>query len=325
LSTHVMHRWIADHLKAAAVTSVVTAGGLWAVYVSLRHWPEAWWLVSAGVFTVAMVGAARVAPVVLLPLVTQVRPLRRPTLSERLVRLAERAGAPVLGVYEWAISGHTRTANAALAGVGRSRRILLSDTLLEACSDEEIEVVVAHELSHQVHHDLWATMLLQTATLGAGFAVAARVLDVATPWLGLRGQADVAGAPVLLLVAGCWSFLIRPLGNALSRAQERRADRFALTLTRNPGGAADAREVLRVYKTDLAAAEGDIYKPIYLVSLTREVRSDGFDLYAIPALEPASPEDVAEVKRALAGAQGFSVLARRDSRGTLQDLITTLP
>ncbi len=98
-----------------------------------------------------------------------------------------------------------------------------------------------------------------------------------------------------------------------------------LTLTRNPGGAADAREVLRVYKTDLAAAEGDIYKPIYLVSLTREVRSDGFDLYAIPALEPASPEDVAEVKRALAGAQGFSVLARRDRHGTLQDLITTLP
>ena len=76
-----------------------------------------------------------------------------------------------------------------------------------------------------------------------------------------------------------------------------------LTLIRKPGASPDEREVLRLYKTGLAAAEGDLYKPIYLVSLTREVRSDGFNLYAIPALAPARPEDVAALRAALSGAQ----------------------
>ncbi len=162
-----------------------------------------------------------------MPIFYRVRPLRRATLTDRLVGLAERAGAPVIGVYEWAISGHTRKANAALAGIGRSRRILLSDTMLDAYSDDEIEVVLAHELSHHVHHDLWMSMVFRTATLFAGFYVAAQGLVAVAPWLGLRDQADVAGAPVLLLLAGAWSFLMLPLGNALSRAQERRADRSA--------------------------------------------------------------------------------------------------
>jgi STE24 endopeptidase len=172
--------------------------------------------------------------VLLLPVFYRVRPIDRAALSERLVRLAERAGAPVIGAYEWGLSGHTRKANAALAGIGRSRRILLSDTMLDAYSDDEIEVILAHELSHHVHHDLWRGMALQAGTLFAGFFFASVVLRAAVPWLGLHGEADVAGAPLLLLVAGTFTFAMLPLGNAVSRAQERRADRFALQLTRNP-------------------------------------------------------------------------------------------
>ena len=234
LSSQIMAHWLADHVKAVTASSAVMAGGTWAVYFCIRHWPGTWWLVSAGAFTLAMVVLARLAPILLLPIFYRVRPLRRDSLSERLVRLADRAGAPVIGVYEWAISGHTRKANAALAGVGRSRRILLSDTMLDAYSDDEIEVVLAHELSHHVHHDLWVSMLFRTATLFGGFYVAARILVAIAPWLGLRDAADVAGAPVLLFVAGAWSFAMLPVGNALSRAQERRADQYALQLTANP-------------------------------------------------------------------------------------------
>jgi len=234
LSTQILPHWLADHVKAAVASCAVMVAGLSAVYLSMRWAPELWWAVSAALFMVAMVGLARLAPVVLLPIFYRVRPLDRPELSDRLLRLAARAGAPVIGAYEWALSGHTRKANAALAGIGRSRRILISDTMLDAYSEDEIEVVLAHELSHHVHHDLWRGMAMQAATIVAGFYVAAGVLARAVPWLGLRGTPDVAGAPLLLLVAGIFSFAMLPIGNAMSRAQERRADRFALRLTRNP-------------------------------------------------------------------------------------------
>ncbi len=234
LSTQILPHWLADHVKAAVASCAVMVAGLSAVYLSMRWAPELWWAVSAALFVVAMVGLARLAPVVLLPIFYRVRPLDRPELSDRLLRLAARAGAPVIGAYEWALSGHTRKANAALAGIGRSRRILISDTMLDAYSEDEIEVVLAHELSHHVHHDLWRGMAIQAATIVAGFYVAAGVLARAVPWLGLRGTPDVAGAPLLLLVAGIFSFAMLPIGNAMSRAQERRADRFALRLTRNP-------------------------------------------------------------------------------------------
>jgi STE24 endopeptidase len=234
LSTQILPHWLADHVKAVTASSAVMVAGLVAVYLCIRLWPGAWWIAVGTLFTVTMVLLARLAPVILLPIFYRVRPLRRDELSSRLVRLAERAGAPVIGAYEWAISGHTRKANAALAGIGRSRRILLSDTMLDAYSDDEIEVVLAHELAHHVHRDLWVSMAVRTASLFAGAFLAAEAVALAGPWLDLRGGADVAGAPLLLLVAGAWSFLSLPFGNALSRAQERRADQFALRLTGNP-------------------------------------------------------------------------------------------
>jgi STE24 endopeptidase len=234
LSTQILPHWLADHVKAAVASVGVMVAGLSAIYLAMRWTPAWWWAVSAALFVVAMVGLARLAPVLILPVFYRVRPLSRPELSARLMALGARAGAPVIGAYEWALGGHTRKANAALAGIGRSRRILISDTMLDAYSEDEIEVILAHELSHHVHHDLWRGMALQAATIVAGFYVAAAVLEWAVPWLGLRGITDVAGAPVLLLVAGVFSFAMLPLGNAMSRAQERRADRFALGLTRNP-------------------------------------------------------------------------------------------
>ena len=234
LSTQGLSHWLSDHVKAVTATSALMVAGAWALYVCIQRWPDLWWLVAASGCTVAMVALACLAPMLLLPFFYRVHALGRASLSERLVRLAERAGAPVMEVSGWAIGGHTRKANAALAGVGRSRRILISDTMLDAYSDEEIEVVVAHELGHYVHHDLWLAMLLRALTLYGGFFVAAQALAVAAPWLELRGPADVAGAPVLLLVAGAWACAMSPIGNAVSRAQERRADRYALRLTGNP-------------------------------------------------------------------------------------------
>jgi len=140
----------------------------------------------------------------------------------------------VLGAYEWGLSDKTRKANAALAGLGATRRILVSDTMLAQYSDEEIEVVLAHELAHHVHGDIWKGIVFESALIVGGFYLGSRVLAWWSQALGVRGVTDVAGLPLLLLTAGALSLAMVPVAHAMSRAHERSADRFALDLTRNP-------------------------------------------------------------------------------------------
>lgn len=233
LSTQTIAHWMSDYAKGIALGLVLGAAGTSVVFTTLRNAPGQWWWMSAAIFAVATIGLAQLAPVVLLPIFYKFRPLDRPALVDRLMTLAARARTDVVGVFEWVLSSHTRKANAALAGMGRTRRILLSDTLLADYSEDEIEVILAHELAHHVHRDLWRGIAVQALSLLAGFFVADVVLRAMADTLGLRGLSDPAGLPLLMLFGGVWSFALMPVANALSRAQERAADRYALTTTRN--------------------------------------------------------------------------------------------
>jgi STE24 endopeptidase len=110
----------------------------------------------------------------------------------------------------------------------------VSDTLLADHSDDEIEVILAHELAHHVHHDIWTAIVVEAVLVSLGFYIADGALVRFGSWLGLHGMADVAGLPLVVLAAGAASLLLLPVANALSRAHERRADRYALDLTGNP-------------------------------------------------------------------------------------------
>jgi STE24 endopeptidase len=233
LSTQSTSHWLADHGKGVVLGSALAVTGASIVFAALRRWPDQWWWVSAAVFAAGTVVMARLAPSVLLPMFYKFKPLDRPALVARLLTLAEKARTDVVGVFEWVLSGHTRKANAALAGMGQTRRILLSDTLLADYSEDEIEVVLAHELAHHVHRDLWRGIAVQALLLFGGFFVADLVLRRVADGAGFRGLSDPAALPVLMLVAGAWSFLMLPFVNAMSRAQERAADRYALSTTRN--------------------------------------------------------------------------------------------
>ena len=233
LSTQSTAQWLSDQGKGVLLGTGVAVLGSSVVFVALRNWPDQWWWISAAAFTAGVVILARLAPVVLLPMFYKFKPLDRPALSARLLALAEKARTDVVGVFEWVLSGHTKKANAALAGMGQTRRILLSDTLLADYSEDEIEVILAHELAHHVHRDLWRGIALQALLLLGGFFLADLVLRRVNDAAGFRGLSDPAALPLLMLVAGAWSFLMLPLINALSRAQERAADRYALDTTRN--------------------------------------------------------------------------------------------
>ena len=232
LSSEPAVAWLRDHAKAFGLAMVFAVLAMEGVY-RLMAWSAGWWWLAAAALGAASTAAlAMLAPVVLLPLFYKFRPLDRPALTARLVDLSVRAGMPVLGVFEWGLGTKTRRANAALAGWGRTRRILLSDTLLAEYSDDEIEVILAHELAHHVHQDISRGIALEFALLAAAGYASSAALELFWRPLGLRGPADPGGLPLLLLAAGGVMLAATPLLNALSRANERRADAFALTLTR---------------------------------------------------------------------------------------------
>ena len=235
LSNESLAGWARDQAKSLGIGVVLAgaAGGL--LYWCIRLSPHHWWLGAGLLFTLMIVGLTNLAPVLLLPLFYSVKPLDRDALRARLLALADHAGARVLGAYEWGLGGKTKKANAALAGLGGTRRILVSDTMLAQYSDDEIEVVLAHELAHHVHGDIWKGMLFESGLIVAGFYLASQALVVLAGPAGLRGVDDVAGLPLLLLAAGAVSVVMLPVAHAMSRAFERRADRFALDLTHNPG------------------------------------------------------------------------------------------
>jgi STE24 endopeptidase len=233
LSTETTTRWWWDHIKALVVGLVFAICAAAIVSSLLRWMPEYWWVAAAAAFSLIVIGLAQLAPVVLLPLFYEFKPLDRPALCDRLVALADRAGARVLGVFEWRLGDRTRKANAALTGMGRTRRIILSDTLLADHSDDEIEVILAHELAHHVHGDIWRGIALETALLALGFYLADLALRGAVGRFGIAAKWDPAALPLLALAGGVVSILLKPVANALSRAHERRADCYALEMTGN--------------------------------------------------------------------------------------------
>ena len=234
LSNQTFGHWIVDELKGLAVGLILGAGAASLVYLLIRRAPDSWWLPAGMIFAVLIVGLANLAPVLLLPLFYTVKPLERESLRARLMALADRASARVLGVYEWGLAVKTRKANAALTGIAGTRRILVSDTMLADYTEDEIEVVLAHELAHHVHGDIWKGLIFESALILGGFFASARVLHASAGYFGLSGPSDVAGLPLLLLTAGTLSLVMLPAAHAMSRRYERQADRFALMLTRNP-------------------------------------------------------------------------------------------
>lgn len=235
LSSEPLSTWARDHAKGLALGLVLTLAAGLVVYGMMAVSRSFWWVLTAALFGVAAVLLSRIAPIVLMPLFYRFRPLDRETLRERLLTLSRRAGVPVLGAFEWGLGEKTTRANAALVGLGNTRRILVSDTLLKDYTEDEIEVILAHEMAHHIHHDIWTSLAVETAVVAVALLAAnSAAARFAVP-AGATGAADLAALPIIIVSAGLVSLLLTPIGNAWSRYNERRADRFALTLTGRPG------------------------------------------------------------------------------------------
>lgn len=232
ISTQSLGSWIRDQLKGTALSLAFEVVAVVAVYALLAGSPTLWWLwagLAMLVFTVLM---ATLAPVLLMPLFYKFIPLPDGEVKSRALALAERAHTRVRGIYTIKFSEKTTAANAFVAGLGATRRVVIGDTLLDHYTPDEIEVVVAHELGHQVHNDIPKLVAIQTVTTLGGLFIASLALNAilhADP--RYHGLADPATIPLLAVALALFGLVTLPLTNGASRWIESQADVYALETT----------------------------------------------------------------------------------------------
>jgi STE24 endopeptidase len=227
LSNQKFRSWLRDQVKSFIVGLALAFIVVESLYLIIRHFPQYWWAVTWLVFLGFFVLLAQIAPVVLFPIFYKFAPLENEELKQRLVRLSERAGTRVRGVYEWRLSEKSAKANAALTGLGNTRRIILADTLLHNYSPDEIEAVLAHELGHHVHKHILKSIAVQALLTFIGFWLASGVLHYSIERLHMFDTlSDFANLPLFVLVSTVFSVLLMPVLNAYSRHNEREADRY---------------------------------------------------------------------------------------------------
>lgn len=264
LSTQSRRSWATDQVKSFAlgVAALLAAGNvlLWL----LAAFPVIWWLVAWGLGIGVSLVLGFIAPVLLAPLFYRFKPLQDAALRSRFEALAARAGVPVLGVFEMGASAKTRRSNAAVMGLGRTRRIVITDTLLQAFTPEEIDTVLAHELGHQRFGDPIRGVLVGAAISLAMWSVAAFAYAATYPIVGVASLGDMAGLPLLVLYSGIVSTALGPLELGWSRRREARADRFSLEITRNP--AAFAAAMVKLNDQNLSIANPKPWEKVLFYS-----------------------------------------------------------
>jgi len=228
LSNQKLRAWLWDETKGFLVGLVLGSIVVELLYFIIRDVPQYWWLIAWAAFLALFVLLAQLGPVILFPIFYKFEPLQNDELKSRLVKLSQRAGTRVRGVYKWNLSEKSKKANAALTGLGNTRRIILADTLLDHYSPDEIEAVLAHELGHHVHKHIFKSIMVQAGITLVGFWAANWVLHYAMErWHMFATLSDFANLPLLVLVSTILSFLLLPAINAFSRYNERQADRYA--------------------------------------------------------------------------------------------------
>lgn len=234
LSVQSLSSWLADAGKGLGLSVLFGLVGVQVLYWLMAALPVWWWLVAGLLALGFEVLLTVVAPVLLMPLFYTLRPLQDSDLAGRLERMAAGAGARVRGVYVIEFSRKTTAANAALVGLGGTRRIVLGDTLLDSFARPEIEVVFAHELGHHVHGDIRRLLVIRAALMLVSLYLVSLLLPMLGPLLGLGGLADPGTLPLLALVLGGFGLVTMPLANGFSRLLEKAADEYALRVTDDP-------------------------------------------------------------------------------------------
>ena len=234
LSNQTFLKWIWENFKGLLVSLVIGVPILLIFYFVLNYFGINWWLPFAIIMFLISVVLSQIFPILIFPIFYKVTPIQDELLKNRITILGEKAGLKVENVYKFNMSKNTKKANAAFTGLGKTKRIILGDTLLENYTTEEIETVIAHELGHFKKKHIIKNIIIGTTSSFLTLFLIALLYHNSLSWFGFKSIAQISAIPLLAL----WSMLIgiiqTPLGNLLSRKFEYEADEYAVIETRNP-------------------------------------------------------------------------------------------
>lgn len=232
-STQTLGGWTSDRAKGLAIGVVLTALPMLGLIAAVRVFPSWWPVVAAAGAALFVFVLSFLAPVVLEPVFNRFSPLQDEALARELRDLAERAGVPVRDVLVADASRRTKKHNAYVSGLGKTRRVVLWDTLLDRGEPGELRLVVAHELGHRHfrHVAIWTAMTMVGAAAFVAGLWALLQWDSLLTAIGAEGTRDPRVIPFVLLAGSVAELALQPFALALSRRWERDADRFSLDLT----------------------------------------------------------------------------------------------
>jgi STE24 endopeptidase len=244
LSNQTFAKYVIENLKSLAISLVIGIPVLLFFFYVLNSFRELWWLPFAvGLFILSVV-LARIVPIVILPLFYKITPLDDEDLKLRIQKLAGEAGIKLENVYKFNMSKNTKKANAAFTGIGKSKRILLGDTLLDSYSNDEIETVIAHELGHYKHKHIIKNLIIGTVSSFFTLFLVAYLYRISLPWFGFTEITKISALPVLSVWGIIIGLIQNPISNIISRKYEYEADRYAVKSTHNSTAFVSALEKL---------------------------------------------------------------------------------
>jgi STE24 endopeptidase len=252
LATQTFGPWLGDEAKGLGIGLVFGAILTVILFGVVRRLSRTWWIWGAAVTMLFIVFGQMIAPVYLLPLFNDIKPLNDPKVTQPILRMAHANGIPVKDVFEVDASRQTTRMSANVSGFASTMRITLNDNLLRRGSPEEIQAVMGHEMGHYVLHHVYNGFMFFLIVIVTAFALLRWALDwCLARWGGkwkIRGVGDVAVLPLVTLLASIFFFLMTPVLNSFVRTQEHEADMYGINASRQPDGFAQAAIHLGEYR-----------------------------------------------------------------------------
>ena len=233
LSNQTFGKWIWESFKGLLVSLIIGIPILLLFYFSLNQFGDNWWFPFAVIMFFVSVVLSQIFPVLILPIFYKLTPIDNEELKERITALAKNAKIKVENVFKFDMSKNTKKANAAFTGLGKTKRIILGDTLLDNFSDDEIETVIAHELGHYKKKHIGKNIIFGTVTSFLTLFLIALLYTSALNWFEFESITKIAALPLLALCSMLIGMIQTPIGNILSRKYEYQADEYAVKETGN--------------------------------------------------------------------------------------------